>query len=412
MKAFLRFLALVALSCACAYAQQGNQVIPAGGGSGVTSITGDGTLITNSGSTGAVTLTTAAISGTGNIAFTTSPVFTTPNLGTPTAVTLTNGTGYLLNNLAAAGGTATIGNGNNPIIWNWAQTTNSQSAMTFGETSAATNGTVTNNVANQAELAVSTASGSTAVPLSITQGPVTGTTIFPAMQISTTWNNAGINGNALLIKATDTSSGSSSTFVNFFDGVTSEFSITKLGTITFGNASQIQPGATVNITTSTGNAFIPIKTAGVTVSDGNSSSGIFGSSISYNSSACETNFGPTTLATGTTTTNTGLSCLPANAIIDGVVGRVTTTITGSCTGWEFGDGTTAARFTTNNTGLTAGSTAVVLSGSAWTTGIASATTGMYQQSAHAIVITCAGGNPAAGAIRVIVYYHTLTNPTS
>lgn len=138
----------------------------------------------------------------------------------------------------------------------------------------------------------------------------------------------------------------------------------------------------------------------------------FGSSINFCSGACETNFGPTTLGTGATTTQTGLNCLPVNSIIDGVVARVTTTITGACTGWELGDGTTAARFTANNTGLTAGTISVPLSGSAWSTGIASATTGMYQQSATKITITCAGGNPSAGAIRVVVFYHQFTPPTS
>ncbi len=42
------------------------------------------------------TLGEYVISGTGNVAMTTSPVFTTPILGTPTSVTLTNGTGLPL----------------------------------------------------------------------------------------------------------------------------------------------------------------------------------------------------------------------------------------------------------------------------------------------------------------------------
>lgn len=41
-------------------------------------------------------------SGTGVLAFTTSPTFTTPNLGTPSAVTLTNGTGLPVSGITAS----------------------------------------------------------------------------------------------------------------------------------------------------------------------------------------------------------------------------------------------------------------------------------------------------------------------
>ena len=41
-------------------------------------------------------------SGTGVLAFTTSPTFTTPNLGTPSAVTLTNGTGLPVSGISAS----------------------------------------------------------------------------------------------------------------------------------------------------------------------------------------------------------------------------------------------------------------------------------------------------------------------
>ena len=141
--------------------------------------------------------------------------------------------------------------------------------------------------------------------------------------------------------------------------------------------------------------------------------GSFGSALTSTATGCETNFGATTLSTGSTTTTTGVSCLPANSIIDAVVARVTTTITSACTGWELGDGTTAARFSSNNTGLTAGTTTDAAHiGTFNNTGIASATTGIWQASAHAIVVTCAGGNPGAGAIRIIVYSHSPTAPTS
>lgn len=175
------------------------------------------------------------------------------------------------------------------------------------------------------------------------------------------------------------------------------------GTNSTNNSMQFQSW---NFLTSAGAAtFSSTQTAADT--------GPFGSSMTTASSACETSYGATTLATGTTTTTTGINCLPANSIIDAVVARVTTTITGSCTGWELGDGTTAARFSSNNTGLTAGTTTSAATiGTFNNTGIASATTGIWQAAAHGIVITCATGNPSAGAIRVIVYYHTWTAPTS
>lgn len=139
----------------------------------------------------------------------------------------------------------------------------------------------------------------------------------------------------------------------------------------------------------------------------------FGANILNSFAPCETNEAPTTLATGATTTQTGLSCLPAGSVIDAVVARVTTTITAACTGWELGDGTTAARFTSNNTGLAAGTVSDAAHiGTFITSGIASATTGIWQASATKITITCAGGNPGAGAIRIGVFYHQATAPTS
>lgn len=65
-----------------------------GGGSGVTSFSGDGTILSNSASTGAVTATLANTpTGTGGVVLATSPTLVTPALGTPSAVVLTNGTG-------------------------------------------------------------------------------------------------------------------------------------------------------------------------------------------------------------------------------------------------------------------------------------------------------------------------------
>jgi hypothetical protein len=68
-----------------------------------------------------------------------------------------------LSSITLATGANTLANGNNPQTWNWAQTTGSQAAMTFGETTAASG-------SSDVELQVSTLTTTTAIPLQITQG--------------------------------------------------------------------------------------------------------------------------------------------------------------------------------------------------------------------------------------------------
>jgi hypothetical protein len=79
-------------------------------------VTVAGTLAVANGGTGIVSFGTGVagalgqnVSGSGSIALTTSPVFTTPNLGTPSAVTLTSATGLPLS--TGVTGTLAIGNG-------------------------------------------------------------------------------------------------------------------------------------------------------------------------------------------------------------------------------------------------------------------------------------------------------------
>ena len=75
---------------------------------GTLAVANGGTGITSFG-TGVATALGQNVSGTGSIALTTSPVFTTPNLGTPSAVTLTSATGLPLS--TGVTGTLAIGNG-------------------------------------------------------------------------------------------------------------------------------------------------------------------------------------------------------------------------------------------------------------------------------------------------------------
>jgi hypothetical protein len=123
-----------------------------------------------------------------------------------------------------------------------------------------------------------------------------------------------------------------------------------------------------------------------------------------------TDSGVVTLSTIGTTTTMCTNCLPALGIVMGVVARVETTITSACTGWELGDGTTAARFTANNTGLTAGT----VSGANvdWYFGAATpaAGTGPWNTSQKSLVLTCAGGDAGAGAVRAKVFGYTLATP--
>lgn len=117
-----------------------------------------------------------------------------------------------------------------------------------------------------------------------------------------------------------------------------------------------------------------------------------------------------TLSTSGTTTDTSANLLPANAIIEAVVARVTTTIT-TATDWKLGDSAQAARFTAAQSGaqLTAGATVVGLLHRDPT--VASSNLGPVQSSAAAVRVTTTG-TPGAGRIRVTVFYSAFTAPTS
>lgn len=143
-----------------------------------------------------------------------------------------------LNAITAANGTATIASGNNPITWNWAQTTDAQDAFAFGETSAATGGTLTNGLANQAELAISTATNSTAAPLEVVQGSITNTVATPLAQFEGTWNNAGLTGEGLLMNITNTASAAGSNVLDLRVGNSAVITTDKLGNTSIPNSAQ------------------------------------------------------------------------------------------------------------------------------------------------------------------------------
>lgn len=126
-----------------------------------------------------------------------------------------------------------------------------------------------------------------------------------------------------------------------------------------------------------------------------------------------------TLSTGaTTTTDSVQKLLPAKSLILGVETYVTTAVAGGdIATLGFGDASTATRFGSKT--VSANAWASASSGSVWTThlttGIANATTGMYQASAASLRITgtaASSYNCTAGKIRVCVWGITFTPPTA
>lgn len=113
--------------------------------------------------------------------------------------------------------------------------------------------------------------------------------------------------------------------------------------------------------------------------------------------------------TGTAAVLTTGMLLPANSIIDAVVGRVVTAITTS-TSWSLGDATTAARFAAANSTMTAGATSIGIDH--WSGAVATLATGPSQLTAAAVKVTLAGGTAAAGTIRITSFYRKFIAPTS
>jgi hypothetical protein len=118
-----------------------------------------------------------------------------------------------------------------------------------------------------------------------------------------------------------------------------------------------------------------------------------------------------TLATGATFTDSSANLLPANAIIESVVARVTTTISGVATPteWKVGDATTTDRFISFDTTLTAGETQVGLNHQQG--GVSTNAAGPVQTAAAKVRITL-DQIPDAGAVRITVFYRQFVAPTS
>ena len=157
----------------------------------------------------------------------------------------------------------------------------------------------------------------------------------------------------------------------------------------------------LNSLVSGGNTASNLKTLTQTTTDG-----VFGSSQTASVAACEAGFGTTATNNGTVTISTTNTCLPLNAIIDAIVYRITTTISGnSVASFTVGTSGVPAKYCTAQSTLTAGTTGICLN--QW-----NAAGSMLSLISASKVFLAFNQIPTAGAIRVIVYYHTWTPPTN
>lgn len=247
--------------------------VPPNSGGGLSSIAAD-SLLANATASAAVPIGVAfPTSGTNGCAGATNALIyntTTHALGCNNIATGS----VSLSALTAAAGANTLANGNNPQTWNWAQTTNSQSAMAFGETSAATGGTL----GNQYEVKVSTAAGSTAVPLGVINS-LSGSQTLPTLHVTPTWNTTGAPDAAILANLTCTAAAANAKGLDVQVGGTQQLALVwtgsncttpqlqSLGGIALTGAS----GAPTTISTTTTNAnilLVPNGTGGVQVPAG------------------------------------------------------------------------------------------------------------------------------------------------
>lgn len=112
----------------------------------------------------------------------------------------------------------------------------------------------------------------------------------------------------------------------------------------------------------------------------------------------------TTQVTGMSgATVTATSLIPAGSIVYGVVCRVTTAITGATT-FQVGDGTTA--------NLWGNTIAISLGTTSSPANFLSTFTPKLYTAANNVVLTANGSNFTAGAVRILVYYYTMTAPTA
>lgn len=145
-----------------------------------------------------------------------------------------------LSAITAATTTNTLTNGNHGgQLWEWAQTTNSQTAFELADSAAATG--TSDQLFN-----ITTAANSTEVPETINQGTISNTTAVPVLNLTSTWNNVALVGQGIQFALINTTSSTSSTLLNLLagsSGTTSKFSVgvggntTMAGNLNFSTAN-------------------------------------------------------------------------------------------------------------------------------------------------------------------------------
>ena len=172
--------------------------------------------------------------------------------GNSTQVLTSNGAGAAPTFQAAASGASTwdainaavasktTANGTNSIVYNTAPTADSKVAWTFGETSAATNGTLTSGLANQVLLKLATLSASTQSPLQIYNRGAFALQITPAtgaLLVSDAGVTFATTSGTKIISQTGGGSGG---VLNFYENGTLSMQLFGSG----GNGTQIRCGPT------------------------------------------------------------------------------------------------------------------------------------------------------------------------
>jgi hypothetical protein len=281
-----------------------------GGGSGITI----GTTTITSGTTTKVLFDNAGvvgeytISGSGNVAMTTSPVFTTPNLGTPSAATLTSATGLPISTGLTGAGTGVltalgvnVGSAGAPVLFNGALGTPSSGTATnlSGTAASLTSGNATNTA--------------------ITDDTTTNATMLPTWVTANTGNLPQKVTSTKLTFNPSTGVLSSTSFTGAGTGLTGTAASLTAGTATNAVNSGITNDTTTNatmfpvwVTANTGN--LPIKVTSTKLSF-NPSTGALTSTSFSGSGASLTSLNGSNVSSGTVPVangGTGVTTLAAD----------------------------------------------------------------------------------------------------